>query len=167
MKHPASHWLSAYLDGDLSPDQGREVEEHLRECRDCAELLGDLDSVRSQARGLPDLFPARDLWPDIAQAIEDDAQGDPNVIRLHPGVSTSSTRRRGGFGIPIPHAAAAGLALAMISGAVGARLAGSPTPEVAAGPQAEATWVSLVGEASPDLETSAREVARLETDPCR
>jgi len=29
-------------------------------------------------------------------------------------------------------------------------------------PQTEVTWVSLVGEASPDLETSAREVARLE-----
>jgi len=165
MKHPASHRLSAYLDGGLSPDQGREIEEHLRECRDCAELLGDLDAVRSQARDLPDRLPDRDLWPDIARAIEEDALQDPDVIRLHPGVPSTSPRRRMKFGIPIPHAAAAGLVLAMVSGAAGARLARVPSPEVpevTVALSAEATWVSLVGEASPDLATSAREVARLE-----
>ena len=162
MKHPASHRLSAYLDGGLSPDQGRELEEHLRECRDCAELLGDLDAIRSQARDLPDRLPDRDLWPDIARAIEEDALQDPDVIRLHPGVPSTSPRRRMKFGIPIPHAVAAGLVLAMVSGAAGARLARVPSPEVAVALPAEATWVSLVGEASPDLATPAREVARLE-----
>jgi hypothetical protein len=162
MKHPASHRLSAYVDGDLAPTQLRELEDHLRECGDCAELLADLESVRSRARGLPDRFPPRDLWPEIAWAIREDATEDPDVIRLHPVPTSGLERRRRGFGIPIPQAAAAGLALAIFSGTVGARLGRPSSLEPVQAPQAEASWVSLVGEASPGLEGSAREVARLE-----
>jgi hypothetical protein len=102
------------------------------------------------------------LWPGIEQAIQDDAVRDPDVIRLHPGIGPKARRTARGIRIALPQAMAAGLALAVVSGALGARLARAPEAEVVPDPPLEATWVHMVGEASPDLESSAREVAQLE-----
>ena len=33
------HNMHAYLDDDLSPDDGRELMEHLKECPSCNELM--------------------------------------------------------------------------------------------------------------------------------
>jgi anti-sigma factor RsiW len=162
MNHPASHRLSAYLDGDLTPELARELEGHLEECRECSELLADLEGIRARARELPDQFPTQDLWPGIERAIREDAQRDPDVIRLHPAMRAGPAKRRAGFRLSLPQAAVAGLVLALFSGAVGARLGRTPAPETAASPPTQASWVNLVTEASPSLETSALEVARLE-----
>jgi hypothetical protein len=159
MKHPASHRLSAYLDGDLSPDRAQELEEHLRGCQECARLLDDLERIRTQAGNLPARYPSRDLWPGIRRAIQEDAVRDPDVIRLHPG---EIYRRRGSFRLSLPQAAAAGLVLALLSAAVGARVGSEPAPDPVVTVPTEASWVSLVREASPGLEGSALEVARLE-----
>jgi anti-sigma factor RsiW len=173
-KHPDSHRFSAFLDGDLPSAELRELEEHLSSCEGCASLVEDLERIREEARALPDSYPVRDLWPGIAEAIAGEAGRvpaltgrDPDVIRLHPEASRVESRLRRRIQFTLPQAAAAGLVLALASGAAGARLgAGGDVPapgEVAESTQSfEASWVRLVGEARPDLAATAGEVARLE-----
>ena len=170
MNHPDSTLLSAYLDGDMSPGEVLEVEDHLGECDSCSELLADFRAIREEARDLPNQAPPRDLWPAIARAIQDEAARDPrdpDVIRLHPRVPESGRESRRGIFLTAPRAAAAGLILALFSGFMGARL--SPRFAQQAPPASEtgsagtvASWVSLVGQAKPDLAPAAEEVARLE-----
>jgi len=167
MKHPDSRRFSALLEGDLAPVEVQDLEKHLEECDVCSSLLRDLRSFQQQARELPDQLPSRDLWPGIAQAIQGEVGRDPDVIRLHPDSSVPVRPVRGRFHLSVPQAVAAGLVLAMFSGAIGARIGhGSGfTPEALQEPASQAagsSWVSLVSDATPDLEASALEVARLE-----
>ena len=173
MKHPDPSHFSAFLEGDLTSREVRDLEEHLSECDACSSLLQDLQDIKRQAGELPDLLPSRDLWPQIAQAIEGEVVQDPDVIRLHPGGPAASSARRRGFHLSIPQAVAAGLALAMFSGGMGGLLVheadsqrvatqGTAATDGASGPTQEAQWVSMVGEARPALESTALEVARLE-----
>jgi hypothetical protein len=71
-------------------------------------------------------------------------------------------RRRRTFRLSIPQAVAASLLLALASGLAGVSMGRAPVAEIATGPESPASWVSVVGEASPELEGPAREVARLE-----
>lgn len=165
--HPDPARLSALLDGELSVAEAQEVEEHLQGCGVCSTLFSDLREIQDTARKLPEHRPPRDLWPEIANEIQTGAGRDPQVIRLH--VPRPSERRgwRRTVRISLPQAAAAGLVLALVSGAVGAgigserggggkgQVAGSSTPTVPA-------WVSLVTETQPGLEARAVEIAALE-----
>ena len=65
---PCADWLdaiSAYMDGQLPPDEEHAVHAHLRQCTACAETLVDLVPVVQALRALPPHRPARDLWPQI------------------------------------------------------------------------------------------------------
>lgn len=64
---PWTDRLSEYLDGDLAHDERIALEAHLGGCADCRDVLDDLRAVVATARRLPDLPPARDLWPDVAE----------------------------------------------------------------------------------------------------
>jgi hypothetical protein len=163
MRHPDSKRLSAFLDGDLPEEERVEMEEHLSGCQDCQALVRDLSTIRELARELPDQLPPSDLWPRISRAIRRGEDREPDVIRLFPVKSPAPAPRRRSFRLSPVHAAAAGLILALVSGAVGVRMGSgvSSQPGVAT-QEAEASWVSLVGTASPQLEGSAREVADLE-----
>lgn len=59
MDHP---WyrdsLSAWLDGELTPDESWWVEEHLKECTDCRKEVDELRRVRDLVRSLPEEVPA-------------------------------------------------------------------------------------------------------------
>lgn len=162
MPHPDAHSLSELLDGDLPAFRAGEVERHLRDCPECSDLLDELAEVRRRARALPHREPERDLWPEIEETILRGEGKGAGVIRLHPDAPDTSPGPRRGLHLSVPQAAAAGLALALFSGAVGAYLNG-PAP---AGPGAEpgpaAEWVQEVKRAEPGLESSAREVVRLE-----
>ena len=167
MNHPDSRRFSAFLEGDLAPPELHELEKHLAGCDVCSAMLQDLQEIQGQARELPDRFPSRDLWPGIAQVIKEEAGGDPDVVRLHSGVPVLRQPRRRGLHFSVPQAVAAGLAIAIFSGLVGARLgheASSQTVAFQDGISLEmrSSWVSLVGEAKPALEAKALEVARLE-----
>lgn len=162
MAHPDAGSLSELLDGDLSSARAREVERHLRDCPECSDLLDELAEVRRRARALPHREPERDLWPEIEETILQGKGEGAEVIRLHPDVPDTSAGRARGLRLSVPQAVAAGLALALFSGAVGAFLDG-PGP---AGPGMEVApavaWVQEVKRAEPGLEISAREAVRLE-----
>jgi anti-sigma factor RsiW len=165
--HPDPARYSALLDGDVPAAESRDLEDHLRACGGCANLFSDLREIREMARHLPEHQPSRDLWPEIAQEIKGEAERDPQVIRL----PVPRPRPRRGWmrtvSLSFPQAAAAGLVLALFSGAVGVGIGSfGRTGEVvgtpgSAGPIAP-SWVGLVIEAQPALESRALEVAALE-----
>jgi hypothetical protein len=165
MRHPKSEILSDYLDGELSLPEAEELEAHLEGCATCASILRDIEAIQAGARSLEDQVPGRDLWPEIARAIQEGERGDPQVIELHPWTAPrSSGAGRSGFRLSYVQAVAAGLVLALFSGGMGAILFGGPSPSATAMAAADhpPPWVELVSAASPGLGASAREVARLE-----
>ena len=56
--HPATLLLPWYLNGQLSPTERAEVEEHLRGCADCSSELNSLTALRTQAREMFAAAPA-------------------------------------------------------------------------------------------------------------
>jgi len=54
-RHPVREKdLSAHLDGRLSPDRARRLEEHLRSCDSCRRKLADLRALAAALREMPD-----------------------------------------------------------------------------------------------------------------
>jgi hypothetical protein len=110
LSHDAwSDRLSEYLDGLMSADDHAACEAHLATCVECSRTLESLREVVAQARALPDLPPADDLWPEIHQ-------------RIGYGSVVPDTRRRFAFRLPrhvhltLPQAMAAGFVLVALSG---------------------------------------------------
>lgn len=170
MEHPDPRLISESLEGDLGPEECQEVESHLAICGSCSKLLEEFRDLREMAGSLPDQTPPRDLWPGIARGIQEEAGRDPldpDVIRLHPRVAAQPSGGKKSLRLSFPQAAAAGLALALFSGALGAGLAArtgvsDPVQLTAASNEESSAWVSLVEEAIPNLSPTAVEVARLE-----
>jgi hypothetical protein len=101
--------LSEYLDDeDLDRRERREIEAHLRTCAGCRLVLDDLREVRAQARELPDVAPATELWRGIEDRISPGTRG-VKTLKFSPAAS-----RRISF--TIPQAIAASLALMLVSG---------------------------------------------------
>jgi len=96
------HRLSEYLDGDLTPVERSELEEHLAACETCPRVLDELRIVMAQAAVLPDREPEADLWPAVRDAI---AQG--RVVPIH----AARPARRFSFSLAQVTAAAAALIL--------------------------------------------------------
>lgn len=61
--------LSAYVDGDLAPDERAEVEAALARSPELSERRRELETIRSLAGQLTEASPSRDLWPGIRQAV--------------------------------------------------------------------------------------------------
>lgn len=116
--------LSAYLDGELRPEERHGVERHLAGCADCAAVLTDLERVVRAARSVEDRPPAKDLWPGIASRLG--PRKGPSVIPIR--AAGAGGRRR--FSFTLPQLAAAAIALVVISAAV-VWLAGPGPSEVA------------------------------------
>jgi hypothetical protein len=163
MTHPESQTLSDYLDGDLSPLEVGRLETHLEECASCSDLLRELSEVQQVARTLPERLPERDLWPGISEAILGEGLQHSKVIELHPWRQRPSEKRgRRGFRLSYLQAAAAGVILALFSGAAGALLYGPQPVSIAVPAPGPSPWVELVSQVSPELGDAAREVAQME-----
>jgi hypothetical protein len=98
--------LSDYLDGELTADEQDALEHHLEDCAECRDALAGLRRVVARARALEDRAPGHDLWPGIAGRIGATAR---SPVR-HP----SRLPRR--YAFSLPQLAAAGIALATVSG---------------------------------------------------
>lgn len=164
MRHPKSELLSDYLDQELTPAQSNTLEAHLKECPRCASLLQDLAEIQTRARNLPDRLPAKDLWPEISRAMASLKTGEPEVIRLHPDLPAvdPARPRTGTFRLSYFQAAAAALILTLFSGLAGAYFSSWRTAEPTGPASASPGWVEAAGMEDPGLDSTAREVARLE-----
>jgi anti-sigma factor RsiW len=76
--------LSDYLSEELSEAERLAVEGHLAVCDECNRALQDLARLVDAAGSLGEIEPPRDLWPDIAAAID---TSNPRVIEF-PGART-------------------------------------------------------------------------------
>jgi anti-sigma factor RsiW len=135
--------LSEYLDGELVPEDRRELGLHLESCADCAQTLRELEQVVERARALPDRAPEHDLWSAIEARITGRAPAvttiEPARIpeRLPEGASRRprSVRRASSVvSFTWPQLVAAGLAVALLASAAfwlgtrgDRRMASSPT----------------------------------------
>lgn len=99
--------LSAYLDGDLSPEAATKVEAHVAGCPRCAATLAELRAVVDAADRLPDLPPERDLWPAI------EARLSPRRARDRRAGVIPIRRRR--VVLTVPQLLAAAIALVLFS----------------------------------------------------
>ena len=134
--------LSDYLDGELADGERIALEAHLAGCAACSATLEDLRWVVARARTLADSPPGEDLWPAIAAMVG----GSGGAVK--PSVVPIAGRRRISFSIP--QLAAAGLALAVVSGAAGlaVRSRSVGAPAVASGTEASAPVPGVVLAAS-------------------
>ena len=110
MKMPG-HWtdrLSEYLDRELTAAEAAAADEHLLHCAACRETLAELREVRVRARALAPTKPDTDLWPAIAAAI-----GSEPAVRRTDVTPLRGPRR---YSFSLPQLAAAGIALAALTG---------------------------------------------------
>lgn len=63
--------LSPYLDGELDDLSRARLETHLAECFDCTRTLAELRAIVAAAPGYLGREPARNLWKDIEQRLEE------------------------------------------------------------------------------------------------
>lgn len=104
-----SEWtdlLSAYLDGELDPREARRLEGHLAECAECRRVRTELEAVIDWAETFEGRAPARDPWPSIRAAIDED-----RIVAL-PGGRPA----RAGPRFTWRQLAAAGLLMAAVGG---------------------------------------------------
>jgi anti-sigma factor RsiW len=143
--------LSDYLDGELSADARRLVDEHLVTCASCAAVLNDLKRVVARAASTTARPPQADLWAGIAARLEpDEASARGNLVPF----SRRESRR---FTFTLPQLAAAAALLIAVSGG----LAWETAQRTAAGSARDirsvtAATASQEADSSPDAARPAR-----------
>jgi hypothetical protein len=110
--------LSDYLDGDLGPEERRELAAHLETCDACAAALEDLRDLVARARGLRELDASigvgSDLWPGIEARIR---RLPVSTVRPLPDASRGGwTGHRSSHALP--QLAAASIAVVVLSAGV-------------------------------------------------
>ena len=72
--------LDQLIDGSLSGEERRQIEEHVMACPACRGQVDELRSLLDRASALPrEVPPGRDLWPDIQAALPD-RRGTPREL---------------------------------------------------------------------------------------
>ena len=114
-RHIDDAGLNDYLEGLVSEDVARHVDQHLAECEECSGRLRALTALLSELAELPDdAQPARDLWSGVRAGIDaglgrDDADGTAPISR-----GRSDRPRR--FSFSAPQLAAASVVWTLLSG---------------------------------------------------
>ncbi len=112
--------LSEYIDGSLAADERVTLEAHLATCAACRTTLDELRQVVARAAALVDRPPATDLWPGIAARI-----GSHRVAVLAERRGLAARR----FSFTVSQLLAAGVALALLSGAAAVMMLRSARPD--------------------------------------
>lgn len=124
--------LSEYLDDSLSRGERLDVERHLLDCADCRRTLDELRAVVAEARRLPDIAPASNLWPAVAGQI-----------------GTAWRPRR--VSLPVPAAIAAGVLLALTSALSAWAILNRPAPVAADARIEQPTTVAVRASSMPTV----------------
>ncbi len=75
--------LSAYLDGEATPEERRTVERHLATCEGCRQVLAEYRAIGSDLRAMPVPMPPAGLRRDVWRAIEA-SQGGARLVKTPP-----------------------------------------------------------------------------------
>src|SRR4051794_7386925 len=88
--------LSAYIDGETTPEEHRNVEEHLATCQDCRRVLAEYRAIGGGMRALSVPLPPAGLRRDVWRAIEaqQPARGAAGAATPGAGKITSIARER-------------------------------------------------------------------------
>jgi hypothetical protein len=78
---------SLYLDGELTPDRVKRVEDHLLDCGTCRDRVAHLRLGHRLAAQMPRVTPARDPWDAIEAAIEREAASGSPARLAAPGAN--------------------------------------------------------------------------------
>jgi len=137
--------LPDYLESTLDAGTCADLEAHAAGCARCGALLRELSAVTRDARALPALAPARDLWPDIAARIE-----APVVELAAPGAREAGVRtaRQPRWASPPWLAAAAAVLVAVTAGityVAATRFGPGRAPMVAQNPAASVPGAAASG----------------------
>lgn len=65
----ARQHLSAFHDGELTPDLQAEVGDHLEGCRECARLLAEFQELSHTAAELPTPAAPAEIWPQLEKRL--------------------------------------------------------------------------------------------------
>lgn len=103
--------LSEYIDGDLSPEDARRMEDHLRDCEICTRTLEQLRGVVARASQVTDRQVPDDVWPGIPARIQ---AITPASSATETGTVIPWRRRR--IALSIPQLAAAAILLVALAG---------------------------------------------------
>lgn len=82
--------LSDYVDEALIAVDRDEVDEHLATCLDCRSLLGELRSLRRDARALPSIEPPEHIWQSISATLEARARFTSRSSNFHTGLAVAA-----------------------------------------------------------------------------
>lgn len=67
--HQTLALLDDYIDGELSPQQVAQTEEHLKTCPDCRHETELARQIKASLAELPDIDPGRQYWDETTQLI--------------------------------------------------------------------------------------------------
>lgn len=65
----AKKFINDYVDNRLEDDQVLILESHLQGCKDCRDLLGDMEAIVNNAKELGNLNPSEDLWNTVKRQV--------------------------------------------------------------------------------------------------
>jgi hypothetical protein len=110
--------LSDFLDDELTPEERHAVESHLQGCAACTAVLDELKQVVSRARTVAPRPPQADLWPGIADRLEQNQnEAQPSILgNVLGNIVPMRTRASWRVTFTLPQLAAASLLIAAMSG---------------------------------------------------
>src|SRR5678815_4494543 len=73
--------LSQYIDGGLTSDEIRDVDDHLNQCAPCESVRVEIEQVRMAARDLPQHTPSPVLWTRIRAEVESEIVSEKTYAR--------------------------------------------------------------------------------------
>lgn len=76
----ARQHLSAFHDGELSPDLQAAMAEHLKRCPNCARMLAEFRELSHMAAQLPSPVGPADIWPDLENQLATTARGERTAL---------------------------------------------------------------------------------------
>ncbi len=140
--------LGALIDGTISPDEKRALDEHLETCAACRTLAADLRRIHDEAVRLPRVDPPEALWTKVRARIEAQSQAPSGWReRLTTWVAGPAPRPAFGFRLAAVSSAIV-LILAVATGYVLIHKQGAKPGTPAAGQAPEAQIGAPAGNAA-------------------
>ncbi len=74
-------WINDYIDGDLDSLRRQSLENHLKDCSGCRELLKDFQTITHRSKQLGSFTPSRHVWGRIQSQLNQTSSVQPILPR--------------------------------------------------------------------------------------